>query len=179
MKEKVGKGKHSNRSNFLRKLTIDKKIKISENERKNEFDKYFVDIGPYLAKRIPDPSMPFEVFLKRVNSTFSCQFLSINEMIDASFSLKTNKSPGADEMNFNVIKHCFGELCGPPNYLLNSSLQIEVFLDLVKITIVSPVFKTGDTSDISNYCPISSLPWFSKIFERVVSVSRLYKYLTD
>ena len=100
-------------------------------------------------------------------------------MIDASFSLKTNKSPGADEMNFNVIKHCFGELCGPPNYLLNSSLQIEVFLDLVKITIVSPVFKTGDTSDISNYCPISSLPWFSKIFERVVSVSRLYKYLTD
>ena len=71
MKEKVGKGKHSNRSNFLRKLTIDKKIKISENERKNEFDKYFVDIGPYLAKPIPDPSMSFEVFLKkRVNSTF-------------------------------------------------------------------------------------------------------------
>ena len=170
MKEKVGKGKHSNRSNFLRKLTIDKKIKISENERKNEFDKYFVDIGPYLAKRIPDPSMPFEVFLKRVNSTFSSQFLSINEMIDASFSLKTNKSPGADEMNFNVIRHCFGELCGPLNYLLNSSLHIEVFLDLMKITIVSPLFKTGDTSDISSYCPICSLSWFSKIFELVVSV---------
>ena len=26
--------------------------------------------------------------------------------------MKTNKSPGADETNFNVIKHCFGELCG-------------------------------------------------------------------
>ena len=52
MKEKVGKGKHSNKSNFLGKLTIDKKIKTSENERKNEFDKYFVDIGPYLAKHI-------------------------------------------------------------------------------------------------------------------------------
>ena len=48
----------------------------------------------------------------------------------------------------------------------------------MKIAIVSPVFKTGDSADISNYRPISVLPCFSKIVERVM-YNRLYKYLTD
>ena len=92
--------------------------------------------------------------------------------------VSTCKSPGADEINFNVIKHCFGELCGPLKYLFDLSLQSGVFPDLMKIAIVLPVFKTGDTADISNYCPISVLPCFSKILERVMC-NRLFKYLTD
>ena len=112
--------------------------------------------------------MPFESFLKRVNTTLPSQPLSINELKDAFFSLKTNKSSGADEINFNVIKHCFEELCGPLKYLFDSSLQSGVFPDLMKICIVSLVFKAGDTADINNYLPISVLPCFSKIFERVM-----------
>ena len=96
------------------------------------------------------------------------QSLSINELKDAFFSLKTNKSPGADEINFNVIKHCFGELCGPLKYLFHLSLKSGVFTDPMKIAIVSPVYKTVDTADISNYHPISVLPCFSKILEYVM-----------
>ena len=70
------------------------------------------------------------------------------------------------------------EHCGPLKYLSNSSLQSMVFPDLMKIVIVSPVFKTGDTADISNYRPISVLLCFSKILEHVM-YNRLYKYLTD
>ena len=116
--------------------------------------------------------------MKRVNTNLPSQSLSINELRDASFSLKTNKSPGAYETNFNVVKHCFGELCGPLKYSLDSSLQSGVFPDLMKIAIVSPVFKTGYTADICNYRPISVLPCFSKIFERLMH-DCLYNYLTD
>ena len=84
------------------------------------------------------------------------------------FSLKTNKSHGADEINFNVIKNSLGELCGPPKYLFDSSLQNGVFPDLMEIAIVSPAFKTGNTAGISNYCPVSVLTCFSKILERVM-----------
>ena len=48
----------------------------------------------------------------------------------------------------------------------------------MKIAIVSPVFKTGDTADISNYRPISVVACFSKTLERVMC-NRLCKYLTD
>ena len=116
--------------------------------------------------------------MKKVNTTLPSQSLSINELKDAFFFSETKKSPGADEINFNVIKHCFGKLCGPLKYLFDLSLQSGVFPDLMKIVIVSPIFKTIDTADISNYRPISVLPCFSKILERVM-YNRLYKYLTD
>ena len=92
--------------------------------------------------------------------------------------MKTNKSPGTDEINFNVTKHCFGELCHPLKYLFNLSLQSGVFPDLMKAAIVSRVFKTGDTVEISNYCPISVLPCFSIILECIM-YNHLYKNLTD
>ena len=63
-------------SNFPRKLRICNKIKTGEDEIANEFNKYFADIGPSLAKIIPDPSMPFEKFLNRVNTTLPSQSLS-------------------------------------------------------------------------------------------------------
>ena len=63
-------------------------------------------------------------------------------------------------------------------YLFHSSLQSGIFPDLLKITIVSPVFKIGDTVEISNYRPISVLPCFSKILERIMC-NRLCKCLTD
>ena len=135
---------NSKKSKFPQNLKIGNKIKTGENKIANES------------------------FLKRVNTTLLSQSLSINELKDAFFFLKTNKSPGADEINFNIIKHCFGELCGPLKYLFDLSLQSGVFPDLMKIAIVSPIFKTGDTADISNYRPISVLPCFSKILERVM-----------
>ena len=46
----------------------------------------------------------------------------------------------------------------------------------MKITLVSPVLKTGDTADISNDHPVSVLPCFLKI---CVMCNRLYKYLID
>ena len=94
------------------------------------------------------------------------------------FSLKINKIPGTDKINFNVIKHYFGELWGPLNYLFDLSLQSGIFPDLMKIAIVSPVFKTGDAVDISNYRPSSVLPCSPKILGQIMYIC-LYKYLTD
>ena len=36
--------------------------------------------------------------------------LLINELKEAFFSLKNNKSPGYDDINFNVVNKCFGEI---------------------------------------------------------------------
>ena len=50
-------------------------LKTGEDKIANEFNKYFADIGPSLAKNIPKPSIPFESFLKRVNTTMPSQSL--------------------------------------------------------------------------------------------------------
>ena len=89
-------------------------------------------------------------------------------MKDAFFSLKMNKSTGADEISFSVIKNCFGELSDILRYIFDLSLQAGIFPDPLKIGKVTPVFKTGDLKEISNYRPISVLPCFSKILERIM-----------
>ena len=53
--------------------------------------------------------------------------LSINELKGDFFSLKTNKSPGYDDINFNVVKKCFGEINEPLKHLFNISLENGTF----------------------------------------------------
>ena len=88
-----------------------------------------------------------------------------------------SKSTGADEISFNVIKNCFGELSDILRYVFDLSLQT-VFLDPLKVAKVTSVFKTGDLKEISNYHPISVLPCFSKILEHI-TYNRLFSYLVN
>ena len=91
MKEIIGKAKHSKNSNFPWKLKIGNKIKTGEDEIANEFNKCFADIGPSLAKNIPNPSISIASFLKRVNTTLPSQSLPISQLKDAFFLWKQTK----------------------------------------------------------------------------------------
>ena len=74
-------------------------------------------------------------------------------------------------------KKCFSELNMSLKYLFETSLESGIFPEKVKIVRAIPLFKVGDPANISNYRPISVLPCFSKMLERIM-YNRLYKYLT-
>ena len=65
----------------------------------------------------------------------------------------------------------------PLKYLFDMSLESGNFPHRLKIVRVIPLYKAGDPANISNCRPISVLPCFSKMLERIM-YSRLYKYLT-
>ena len=100
------------------------------------------------------------------------KLVQINELRDAFFSLKLNKSLGYEEISFNVVKKCFNEFCEPYKHVFNLYIETGVFLYKLKIALVSPVYKTGGSSDLTNCRPISVPPCFSKILERTI-----YNYL--
>ena len=52
-------------------------------------------------------------------------------------------------------------------YICNLSLATGIFLDAMKIAKVIPIYKTGAKDEINNNRPISLLPQFSNILERV------------
>ena len=106
------------------------------------------------------------------------RLLSINGLKDAFFSLKINKSPCHEGVSFNVIKKYFGELCVPLKYLFKLSIVKGIFPDDLKIEKVTPIYKADNNSNNSNYRPISVLPCFSKMLERIM-YNRLPKYLND
>ena len=126
----------------------------------NEFNKFFTNIGPVLAVKIPTASRTFESFLNKIDTTISSDPITINKLKEVFFSLKTNKSAGYDEVSSNVIKNCFSELNCPLKYLFGKSIEKGIFPDTLKIARVTPLFKGGDPTDVSDYRPISVLPCF-------------------
>ena len=117
-------------------------------------------------------------YIKKHDTTQPEKVISVNELKDAFFSLKINKSTGYDDISFNVVKKCFGVLHKPLLHIFNLSLQTGIFPDKLKIARVTPLFKGGENYELGNYRPISVLPCFSKILEKII-YNRLYKYLTD
>ena len=120
--------------------------------------------------------MNFEGYVKKWNSIQPEYPLSINKLKDAFLSLDIKKSPGFDGISFTVIKSYFGILNKPSLHVFNLSIVKEIFPDVLKIARVAPVFKGGDENDLGNYRPISVLPCFSKILERIM-YNRLYNHL--
>ena len=59
-------------------------------------------------------------------------------------------------------------------YFFKTSLQQGTF----KLKIVTPLFKSGYAENVTNYRPITVLPVFSKILERIMHI-RIYKHLRN
>jgi hypothetical protein len=59
-------------------------------------------------------------------------------------------------------------IASPPTHIINLSISSGIVPDLMKIARVVPLFKSGDHRLFQNYRPISILPIFSKLLERVV-----------
>ena len=57
-----------------------------------------------MASKIPNASTPFECFANKSDFVMETKALSIIELKDAFYSLKSNKSPGYDDISYNVIK---------------------------------------------------------------------------
>ena len=58
------------------------------------------------------------------------------------------------------------------------SIKKDIFPDQLKIAEVIPLFKKGDNALMDNYRPISVLPCFSKILERII-YNRLYSFFSE
>ena len=69
--------------------------------------------------------------------------------------------------------NCSFILARPLWHILNSSLSKGIFPTAWKSSLVTPVFKAGDHTDVRNYRPICKLSVLPKMFEELVT-----EYLT-
>lgn len=84
-------------------------------------------------------------------------------------SFENKYSTGYDDVPMAIIKFVKSQLIKPLVHLINSSIISGIFPDKLKIAKIKPLLKSNDSNDVSNYRPLSLLPTFSKIFERVMA----------
>ena len=151
---------------------------IAESETKDplliakSFNDYFVNIGPSLANEIPSTPVTIDSFMP---FSLSCSFgllpTSENEIINVTPLLKTTTSAGSDDTNPAIAQSSIAFIAAPLGLagIINSSFYTGLVPDDLKIAKVVPIFKAGQKNSISNYRPISILPLFSKILEKLMA----------
>ena len=153
---------------------------ITGNENiANGFNNYFVNVGPSLADNIPATDTHFSQYLSDSTNVTNSLFLNPvteDEIVRVVAQLKPKKSKGHDELDMCLIKKLIPYIVVPLKHIFNLSLLSGVFPDSMKIARVIPLFKTGNTKEFSNYRPISLLPQFSKILEKIYH-SRLMAFI--
>ena len=153
MKEVIGKNKLvilNNRNIFDQKTIA------------NNIDEYFVSAGRKLVCKIPQLQRSFETYFKSCDRSFDKVTLSDKEIKTAFFSIKGGKSPGLGKINYDILN----SLLVPFKCIFDLSPKSGTFPKKMKIARVTPVFKSGDTL-MTNFRPISVLPCFSKMLERI------------
>ncbi|KXZ75890.1 hypothetical protein TcasGA2_TC030917 [Tribolium castaneum] len=94
-------------------------------------------------------------------------------------SVSKKKASGSDNVPCNILADVNQNISEILANSINNSFSSGVFPQSLKEAIVVPVYKgKGSRADINNYRPISLLPAFSKVFERLL-YNRLYNYLVS
>ena len=153
---------------------LDRPNKVAE-----AFNEHFVTIGPKLASNIeqkPDDN-PLKYLEENNENSPKFQFKQVEASYvrKAVIGLKNSKSPGPDNIPTKLLKDAIEYICQPLAMIFNASLETGIFPDIWKLARVTPMYKSGQTSNLSNYRPISVLSVLSRLLEKLVH-DQLYDF---
>ena len=146
----------------------------------NEFNKYFVSLAsnlnevytgdylrisalPLFTDYLPQ-SLTSSIYLSECNTT------EITEIIN---ELKKGKS---SDIPIHVIKSSCQVIAPYLTKYFNTCMKEGYFPDKLKTGRISPIYKKEDEQLLENYRPVSTLPVFGKILEKLI-YQRLYSFL--
>ena len=144
-------------------LLVDGEIILNFSQKASTFNKFFA------SQRTPlQNSSSLPTFYLRTDETLSSLNVNDDDIFAIIKNLNPNKSHGWDNTSIRMIKLCEKSIVYPLKLIFEASLQGGEFTDYWKQANAVPVHKKESKNLVKNYRPISLLPIFGKIFERVI-----------
>ena len=170
--------KKPEKKDYPDKFILDNHEITTPQEIADEFNKYFVEIGPTLAGKIKTQAT-FDKYLTKPATT-QFQFSNVDENVIRKIikKLKPKTSSGKDSINNKMIKYLETEITPFLTLIINQSFNTGIFPEALKISKVLPIYKKDNPELFGNYRPVSILPSMSKVFERVIH-DQLYEYFSS
>lgn len=114
----------------------------------------------------------------KTDTSMYLRAFSPSEISELGNKLKSKMSSGIDEIPVCIVKLSIDTVRDVLCHIVNTSLKFGIFPDPLKLTIIKPIFKSGDPDKLENYRPISLLNSFSKVFELAMS-TRILEYFNN
>ena len=163
----------------LRAVVGDKKAgqRVLPSIPVEQLNRFFVDVGPRVAAEVAagGPRPQLDCRLPRVVSrTFDVTPVSQEVLRRTLFSMRNSSSGGQDGISVTILKASFDAIPHVIQHIVNSCLANSDFPASWKHSMVIPIFKSGDSSNPSNFRPISIIPAIAKLVERLVQRQLFY-----
>lgn len=101
--------------------------------------------------------------------TCNCaEHFEITEEIIANIIRQMNENKSNSPDNVPIM---FYSIVKPLKIIFNNSLRQRIFPSKWKMSLLTPLHKNGDKSDVLNYRPISIITAASKVFEKIMYIS--------
>ena len=155
------------------------KVETDLQNISNTLNTYYSKVAQNLTDKLDNRSVPhFSTYLKNHNrdNTFVIKKVLPNEVEKEIDALSKNKAEDAYSMNIKMIKILSTDLAPVLREIFNSSFEEGIFPDLLKLAKVTPIYKSGDKMEPGNFRPVSVLPVFDKILEKLMK-KQLMEYL--
>ena len=146
----------------------------------NGFNEFFVNVGPVLASKIISPDSKLHIYDYMKNKNNDSMFIeetSSDEIKKIVNAFSNKSSCDVNDISMSLVKRVFESLVEPFVYICNLSFNTGTFPDNMKIAKVVPLYKSGSKNVFNNYRPVSLLPQFSKILEKLFN-NRLDSFIT-
>lgn len=112
---------------------------------------------------------PTEQTINQYSTEFSLQQINEADVLKAISSINQSHSKDCFHMDAAFLKRNNNIFAKPLTHLINLSFQNGQFPEPWKQARVVPIFKSGTPDQACNYRPVSILPVFSKVLEKIVS----------
>ena len=117
-----------------------------------------------------------QIFLTQ--SRLSSLNFSEDDFLKIIRALNIYKAHGYDDVSIRMIKICDKSLTKPLILLSKNSTKSSCYPDIWKRSNIIPEHKENDKQLVNNYRPISLLPIFGKIFEKII-FNRISNFLLE
>ena len=150
------------------KIRVEGNITDNKNTIVNSFNKYFSTIGSNIANSIDNSLHNHRDYL--IGSHIESMFFgpTTPQQINYIIHHLKNKKCGISDIPACILKSISIILSPIICKLINNSILSGTFPSCLKTAKVVPIPKDGDKLDMCNYRPISQLPNYCKIFEKVL-----------
>lgn len=148
------------------------KIYTDNSDICEQFNQYFINVGPQLASTIPQNNENPMEYIKKT-PLFSFVMSPVTDAQVSRLFSNLDEQKASLDIPSKLIKIAAKPLSKPLAFIYNQSITTGIVRDASQVT---PIYKSGDVTDTGNYRPIATLSSFRKVLEPLI-YDQLYAFL--